>query len=275
MGELREAVGFLCRWLLLFLAAAAVVAALGGVLAGTAPAGQTASRMFVPDELAAGTRKVYVRGLVLAGVGEVTVPLLFQSADGCLSKGYAERESLYVEYHPPGPGSHRIVLQGMPYGPLTYERARNTVVIAAPAQPVFLVDARMAQELAEQRLPDLKECALLLGRRGVVAFFHPGRANELDRARAGLRRLGFDTPVVGSAKSEPGAMDAILRVGSATKQKPTVITSDAALARQAAGQGFRTELVGALPIGGPSAMLHVHESLEKFKASLGAQPIAP
>ncbi len=194
--ELKEVVGFLCRWGLLGLVGVALVTAAALCLATAAAATfDLTATLVLPDALSLEPGDVRMDGYLGTRLYDRGPAVLFRtpSTDRLfLAPGWKNR--FFVLIDGPRPGLTPIELVGVPYGPFAFT-AQTALLLNVPAPDrVFLIDARVAAVAFDS--PRWRRSLNRLRHRGEVVFFVPGPLAEFTALRRLLRRRFADIPVV-------------------------------------------------------------------------------
>jgi len=280
--HLHEVLGFLCRWALLALTAAALPAGFYvATLPGITLREDRIAKFVVPD----GLRRepvglgVYLRGYLRPVVGYPSSPVAMASPpEGKTSLSVGGRGIIYPAVVGPSRGVHRVSIRGAPYSPLAFERTEALLALAGPRQHVFLIDAEFFQALGPADQTAFNALLKELDRRGMVAFFLEG---TMDAYLAGKDVLGRSYPTRPLLWHGPAEEGCYLTIGHLPKdvlKDSSVITADPALALAAIKRGLRAHLIGAEPSlapGDAGSLLSPHASILILKESLATQPIDP
>ena len=244
----REAVGFVCRWVLLGLSGVVVLVAAGAsVTAAASVAVDLRASVTVPDEIhrLGSLGRYRLGGRVkpdrYRGKSYITV-----HTPGSAGPRHAWISGGVLIAHPsaPGTGLHRVHCTGLPYGPFTFYDDEALLLVVAQDARVFVVDARLPAALSEPGRKELRAALAELRPSGHVAFLTLGAEAEFAAARALVRGLAPEAPLLGDLRT-PVRPVALRRLRQALRHiglaKVTLITADAELAAAAAGRG------GAMP----------------------------
>lgn len=267
--QTREIVGFLSRWLLLAIMAAAGFATAGlcaGAVAGLSRG--PLSSVTLPDALAA--RPGYVAGYFEPPHPGKTGPAAM-SRNGGLRAVYSSGRRMLARMHGSSPGPHHVEVIGAPYGRLAFCQAEAMVWLVAPGREACLLDARFLSE--DSALPVLRDLLPTLRGEGFdVAMFWVGPEAEYEAQRRAARALHTDLPVLHMRSDKPGLPPVIASRRREFDPLPIVVTPDAELATLSAKGGFPTFLIG-----GEASVTREHleamESLGEFKEAAGTRPI--
>lgn len=286
--EVREITGFACRWCLLALAGAAMLASSWMGLRGAGPvAGGLRAAVVSADVLCrqslrkkAHLRFYHVDLPAWPGATHVLVSL----PDGTQLTDRRLREGLSGVVIPRArAGQIELQVVGLPYGPVAFWQGRSVLVTAAPdvrpGRHESLVDGRVALSVPGPHTATWRRCMELMARRGQVAFFFVGSVEDYPAARAKLRHMHRNVPVEYAGPDDSAAYRRLraiagaLNPGKAQDQpRPNLITGRRRLARQTGRRGFPTHLVGRAdrPISGDEGVLW-HASILQFHDWLRAE----
>lgn len=190
----REITGFACRWCVLALAGAVVIAGswTGLAGAGSAPTAPGAGVVAVDRLCQQSGRKAiqvmlhHVDSPAVRGATHVFVAL----PDGSQIKEGARRQDISWAWIPRGrPERVDVQVVGLPYGPLAFRRAAATVVIVPKGPMRFVVDARAPLAARGKEAANWRDCLVRLERRGPVAFLFVGPVGDYADARDKLQEL--------------------------------------------------------------------------------------
>jgi hypothetical protein len=278
-GHSREIIGFLCRWLLLAGAGAAVAAVTwAGLVAAAEGPRRARAQLLLRDWVAAPGRDdgagVYLRAYLDPPASRSGLDVALMIADGRpLGVVRTYNGSCGMLLDDPPAGTTRLLVRGAPYSAMAFQARRCRVLCVPRQRAVFLVDARMvlaARARGDEHWPG---CLRAMQAAGQVALFHPGPWERFLHCRRALRAAGAAECILfdGSPADPTGTL---LRVGRELGRQDRregieVVTADADLARQSAGRGFATHLIcqeaAAVPPGLP---LRRHASLANLKDSI-------
>lgn len=277
--DLKEPIGFLCRWSLLAVAAGILAAgAWAGALAADKAASDVDAVMVVPDAVLASWAKMKWRGCVDPPAMPGLCTALSYRPGGPAIFALTYGKWIYLQVDRPHCGVNRITIKGTPYGAFAYQRIDALLCIISAETDVFLLDARMAWSVED--LDQLPGCLEELRRRGQPVFIHAGTTRKFVEVRRRLRKLESSTPVVWEIMTKPQTFKGITyfanRLGRSRpgRPKPFLVTADVALARLADEDDFLTYLIAPPPEKALSGTIHRLESLAKFKEYLAGQPIS-
>ena len=288
--DTRESVALLSRWALLALAGMMVLAS-GVALVGAAV--QIARKVGAEISLSDGLwqsdhpNHVHVTGCVVGETSTAGPCVLLSSRRGRPGDIVpVNRRTIYPRLGDAGEGVHRLVVRGAPYDVLAFQQREALVVVVPPGREVYLIDASLAgQSLTRQ--PRLLEAVLdELGRRGTVAIFHTGGAEEVRGARSALADLTGEMPFLHPPYRTDDPTAVLWHTAWTLNRndrklnrndKPgevTVITADAGLADLARKAGFRVHQIHAAAARAPRGRAGGRfVDLAKFKEYLAARPI--
>jgi len=162
-----------------------------------------------------------------------------------------------IRPHLPAPpvGTHTIIVRGLPYSPMAFQRYQGRLVVVSDPQEVYLVDARLAADPSQGNRAAMDRVLAHLKRIGQPALFCPHDPAQFVRLRKRLARYR-DVPLLCATISD-GKVDLMTTIWDTSliklrreNRKPFVITGDTELAILAAQHGYYTHLVapkGALP----------------------------
>lgn len=278
----QEVVGFLCRWCLLAAVGATILAVTWTSLLGVlGVASDLRTELVLPDfvvrPLDEANRAHWLEGQVTPPLSYPTVGLnMIVSPVQDLALAYWRERRWWVPASGLRPGSNRLLVRGLPYGPVAFQDCPLQVVCVARDRRVFLLDARLALGAQLERPRTLRECVGAMRRGGEVVLFHPGEVDRFVDCRRRLRNAGVELPILFDFRRK-GPLT-VLRAASGRLGRGRertgleVVTADAELAREAAAARFRTHLVAA--DAAPEGVLH-HRSVAQLKESLSRRPIHP
>lgn len=275
----REILGFLCRWALLALVAATVLASVWAATASAAYVrADLGAGLVMPDVIHRPGAKARLIGL--AGIGTAcgnTPPVLAHRPDGRLDLTRASRCRVYCEPVLVHEGANVVELEGTPFGSLSYRRYRAMIYGVTPGRPVFLLDTRMLSDASGVARADLTDLVRALDERANVGFFHAGPSETFAPLRNRARRVAPGVPVAWffPAGEQPvGTVHRVARTCSPAGSDPVTVTTDPKTAGISASQGLRTHFIGDRPVATDRPdRLTVHASAAKFKESLPSLPI--
>ncbi len=278
--HVREVLGFLCRWALLALTAAALPAGFYvATLPGITLTEDRAANFVVPD----GLRRepvamgVYLRGYLRPELGYPSSPVAMTSTPGGeTSVSVGSGVIIYPAVIGPSAGVHRVSIRGVPYSPLAFKRAEALLALAGPKQHVFLIDAELFQGLSPADRTAFDALMSELDGRGMVAFFLEGTMDAYLAIKDLLGRSYPTRPLLWHGPAKEGWYLTIGHLGKDVLENSSVITADAALAGAAVKRGIRADLIGAEPLPAPGdagSLLSPHASIAILKESLATQPI--
>lgn len=274
MSEAREILGFLCRWVLMGLAAMSLAGLAAFCVAHASPI-RDEGDVIMPEAVWNGQGDFYLRGRLSGGLFHRKAPLLLGAVAGePYLVGSSDERVYYLPVRGAREGMNTVVFRGLPYGPAAEVRGSTRVLVVAPAQRVFLLDDRIPIRQGTASLPGLLAA---LHSRGQVVLFTGHGAQDWTRERADLFGMGMRQVLV----PMPDTRESWLRVLRLTAQSlgrpPSaleVITSDPALAVEAVDEGFSVDLVASprlLAASHPS--LRVHSSFANLQADLASRPM--
>jgi len=236
--EIKEPIGFLCRWLLLALAGLSVAgAAWAGVSSTFGLRERLSMRMICPDHVSRGGKRATGLTLVTGPARHANRSLLLLVLpDGRLMTPIFWRGLWVQPYYGPdaSPGVRSAVIQGMPYGPLTLQRRQVAVHVLTREQPVVVVDARLA--LAGDA-PRTVDALRRLGRLGAVVLYYPGQPHGFPRVHEQSRGRFAGTPIL--CRQQDATVDDLAArfPASVFRSNYVVVTGDAELADGLARRG--------------------------------------
>jgi len=279
----REVFGFLCRWCLLGAVSATVVAMSWASLHATAAAkDDLGARMSLPDAIwqLRESGKAVITGYLSHRATDKSSLLICSQPGGRQSFATTYKGQFRLRVSRPRPGRIKVLVKGVPYGPLAFRQTGASVTVVQPGMEVFLLDVRLILNVPSGQGDDFRRCMGLMQRRGEAAAFHSGSLEQFDGFRDKLRRLRPDMPLLCSVKDAPDNIYVLRQAARALKRWPgrrrlVVVTGDAELAVEAARQGFTVHLVAPRAEEAPA-----HPRLMRFrrfgqlKDYLAAEPIS-
>jgi hypothetical protein len=270
--ESREVAGFLCRWCLLALASvlAASAAFVGAVAASPR---QEALRLTLSDVACPASPFAAVPGrLVPSPEAPADLRLLALYGDRMRVCSYEVPYLLYLPLDPASAGDLSVRVIGVPYVFLMFGGQEGTIRLVSPGARAFLIDSSLDEAERANSPGPWARAVELMGRRGTLAFFHPGPAESLEAFRADLRHRGMAAPVLCEfADKAPALASLRLAFGSLRQQGRgpclmTVVTDDPERASAGAALGCRAHWVmppGAAPAANDRRVT-VHRDLASF-----------
>jgi len=272
----KEPAGFLCRWCLLALAGAGVLAAVCASLPAAAGAGEGEGAVLLPDTLCRPWPKMHLTAFLTAPEEGRVVRLLAVLPGRAPRYLDAGRGRMHVGFGQLAPGSYTVTLKGLPYSLHAFARCEAAWVVLRPEEPVVLIDARLAGEVLPAGDAQWQRLIAAAATAGRVALFHPGPVGQAAKDLRRLRPFHPHVPIVcdfrppaegdetyvlrrlssllGRDRPPPGAGE-----GWAKHAGLAVVTNRPDLAAEAARQQFRTHLlapVGTGPPAGPHLVRH-------------------
>ncbi len=251
--SLKEAVGFLCRWTLLALAVAGTVlvgwASLAAAAAAAAPRRTPAP--IVSDEIVVApmSQRHVIAHLSDSARIDLYTQFLFLPPDSRPRMVYGSRRKMYVLLEDLPPGSHRVHLQGIPYGTFAFEEMQGLCKVIAPGSEVLLFDARLYEtpEGAMELPRTLREARRSLE----VVLIHPGPLESYRRLHREIRLRSSGVPYVFFTREPHNNMRTLNHVAWSLNRlwtnRPPLVTADAELASVASAQGFPTQWIHPEP----------------------------
>ncbi|MGB2821449.1 MAG: hypothetical protein WBF17_10735 [Phycisphaerae bacterium] len=281
----REIVGFVCRWLLLAGAGAAVVAVTwASLLAAADVSGESRAQLTLRDWVAPPGPQadggVYLKAYLDPPASRSGLDVGLLVAEGHplgVVRTYAGKCGMLLDN--PQAGTIRILARGAPYSAIAFQARRCRLLCVPQDRLVFLVDARMALAACGRRDEAWPDCLRAMKAVGEVALFHPGPWRNFLQCRRELRAMGLAEPILFDER-QPDPICTLARVGSGLCRRHRcdgieVVTADPELARQSAGARFITHLVAdAAPATRQVGPLRRHRSLANLKDFLSRRPIA-
>ena len=248
----REIVGFLCRWLLLAMVLATVAAgAVAGLQSATAVRDDLGTTMVLSDALwrQGGPDHPHLRGYIYPSLNAPALPMaLANRPGGPMMKLVAHQNVVYLETDRLQTGPNLLILKGIPYSAVAFQKQRGTLLFAPADKELFLVDDRLLSRRTGTDPETIRRLLARLQTDGYVAFFHPGDLVQLEAMRREAQQLFPDVAVVFYETKTPDPLDTLRGVawswGAKGNGKPAVITADEELAGAAAAESFRVRLVG-------------------------------
>ncbi|MDY6913198.1 MAG: hypothetical protein SVT52_01890 [Planctomycetota bacterium] len=272
-SNVREVIGFLSRWCLLALVAAAVLTgAWAGALATAAVNQDRGAALVTSDAILQQAKWARVTGSISpCSMGYENALLLCNVRGRLPVTAGTGKGRLYADVDCPSVGLTPVTIVGTPYGALAFEKRESLLSVVEPGRTVFMLDARLVLSVKGGDAETLRECVHEMKKLGGVGFFHPGPAAEFVQARRDIRARYPRLPVVCMVKDTPDSL-AILRVvgrGVGARDRLRVITDDARLADGAVCQRFPVRWIGS----GRKQPRRVpaedrYKTLETLKASL-------
>jgi hypothetical protein len=150
-------------------------------------------------------------------------------------------------------GENRIRVKGTPFGPFSLDVQDILLIGVCPGEKVYGIDARDAAGWLKEKPREFHNLMKILQQRGIVAFIHPGLAQDFAQCRKELRTAFPGVPAVCDVTYGSGAMRTfshlrhILQLNPRdTKTAMFVITSHedfAAAARRSLGKSMAAHLI--------------------------------
>jgi len=256
--RIPEAVGFVCRWALLALAAATILAATCAVLAATAAMpGNVRARLVISDALceqAAGKHTWVPCYQAPEAHDGISPKVMAQRPDAELVFFVSEHQAFYLSISRERPERSRLRVQGVPYSSLAFDAGWMLIHRTPRGGRVYAFDATAARVLRKDPASPWHVCLQDASTRGNVVFFSGGPAEDIPAQRRDLHEYYGRIPLLYARSDRTDA----LRTLSALSRKlnsrktpdrpmPIVITADAELAQRLAAEGFPTHLVAHPP----------------------------
>jgi len=235
-SDSREAVGFLCRWVLLglvggLLAGACVLLAAGSAAVHTA---LTCSAV-LPDFVRRSATGLRLSGRFdqpLFGEGVVMFYRLPQSGQLHAAWCGGDRFDVYIP-RAPAQLTH-VQLVGNPYGRYAFLHQQARVWVKPAIRRAFLIDARLAVDARWQG--DFNRDLDQLQRIGHVSLLYFGSFERFDKARQVLQQRYPQLPVsLGCESSDENLLTLKKTIWDYRRQgaaRPLIVTGDAVLARR-------------------------------------------
>ncbi len=279
----REGMGFLCRWTLLTLTVATMVAVALSCLMGAAATTETDWDVVIPDGLCREnpTDRTSLKGYCSRELDNMFPPLgitVWDTSDYKFTdRGFnfsASRSEI---------GQKVVEIRGVPYGPFAFQRRTGNLYIIPVYREVFLIDLRLAVEARQEGNADFEECLARLSRQGSVALALCEKIGNYRSAVRSAAELRFDVPVLCADNPklfEP--LRTLWRARNMLKRSknddscPVFITGNMELAVLAARDRIPTRFVGKYSptpddiekLRVPPGMMRRFESFAEFKESL-------
>jgi len=287
-GPLAEVVGFLCRWLLLGGAVALIgLVAWESLLATVNVSQDIHCRFVVPDGIwRAGIKPpslCYQQGLLVGRGAASGLPavLAIRQAEPITMGLINSPKDFFIYWPGCQAGAVPAVCVGAPYSSLAFGRQTACVLGVPDGRHVTLVDARLAPPRGKTPQLAWQQALAAMAQLGDVALFCPDATPaEYEAMLADYRHAGGKLPVL----YRPEKMPYLFRRVAADLARPkrtgiSIVTGEAQLADQAAGEGFAVHLIGppaaapnAAAPAAPARIVH-HATLDEFKDSLPPPPI--
>ena len=253
-----EKLGFLCRWALMALVALVILVATWAGLSGTmAVSSDLETSMLLSDAVwRQGAPRPALYCFLDGPTPRSTAPLfVYKDYFGHLRFPQTDREHNEVISQFPAPGTHRMTLIGLPYGPTAFKQRPATLTIVPEPETVYLMDARFLAGVERDDKQTAIRIAKACSRLGQLVLVFPGRRKSVEDLRTELDQYS-DIPQVFSLRKGRGDLRTVIasiarklrRRGKPPPgghSKPYVITGDAKLAISTAWQKHYTHLVGS------------------------------
>jgi len=218
-------------------------------------------------------RPVYVDGCVEPAVPANDAPLAIAAglANRRVLSSTRRGRSLGLLLASIGVGLSEAPVVGTPYGPLAYRRDAIKILGVPMDRPLWLVDARLLEQLRDDEVRDL---LAVLEREGAAAGVHVGLRSDFASVRRRLNDRFPRLPLVGqSGQGRVGVRRVVGDVQTYGRRRPAALTADAATAAELARAGAKVHLVGqAVPADAPKGIVK-YASLDEFKEKLPSGPI--
>ena len=275
-----EVVGFLCRWTLLALATATILAATCAVLAAMAGApGNVRARLVIADVLfeQAGEKLTwapcYQAPKARGGIGP---RVMTKRPDGKLIFFASGIRAFYLPIPGDWPQRSRLRVRGVPYSSLAFEAGWMLIHPTPRGRRVYAFDATLAGVLRKAPASPWHACLRDAAARGGVAFFSGGPPENIPVLRRELLEYYGTIPLLYTRSDRSDALPTLIALSrklnarkTPDRPMPIVITADAQLAQRCAAQGFPTHLVAHRPNRlKPRANLQIHPTFTELRATL-------
>ena len=252
--DAKETTGYLCRWCLLALAAAMVLASSAAIVAEVTSVPARADHdVVISDALWAqpGMFGLSLYGQVAAGpAGWEANRFLARGANRGVSLVPMSPVSVWLRPSAFGPpvGGSEIEIMPIPYAREAFGRWSVQLVGLAGGERVYMIDANMAALAQPTPSPQLLGLLEDLARRGRVVFICSGVGERFADFRRLVDRLDGQAMLICTNRLGPTtSLDKAYLDKSGlshVRGRLTVITDDPACARQTASAKVRTPLVG-------------------------------
>jgi hypothetical protein len=274
VSHIEETTGFLCRWALLALAAAAAAAPAAAIVA--AVAAERPPRLIVADAAARQPRAPALAGRAAPPLPPGYPPVAMTTlGNGPLTAARSDGARVVPRLAGLAPGQNDVRLLGVPYGRYAFERREAVALVVPRGRGIVLVDAAVLRPAGTPAYPELCRCLDEIRRHAEVAFIHAGEAEEYPRVRRRLRR-DFPAAVVLWAGGGGEASGLARVVGALSGRRQGngagLVTTRAALAREAAALGCEVHFVGPALGAPPVEGVRRHASFTALRAYLSGRP---
>ncbi|HAU38367.1 MAG TPA: hypothetical protein DCX07_11730, partial [Phycisphaerales bacterium] len=193
--ELREPVGFLCRWLLLTLVAAVTGAVAWSSISATMAMGTNVrTRCLVPDLLIRPAGSFTLNGYLFPPPKHSESMVgIWCWPDGSVSFAQAREHVFHIWHTTGGRTVLPVTFRGIPYGATAFQTVLSVVRLVPADRKVVLVDAALADGRAKAGTGSFGRLLTAARARGETAMFYSGPLSDFGEARA---KLGADRPDV-------------------------------------------------------------------------------
>jgi len=282
-----EKLGFLCRWALLALAITVILAASWAGLSGTmAVSSDLETTMLLPDAVwRQGSPTPLMHGFLDGPACKSDVPLVVhQDHFRGLRFAWTNRDHNEVLPLFPAPpaGTHRVILRGLPYGPMAFKQYEATLTIFPDPVTIYLLDARFLADVERDNKRAATRIAWEFGRLGKPVLVFPGQRKLLEDL-SGELHLYRDIPRVFSLRKGSSDLPAVIaaitgnlrhhtKTYRGVRGKPYVVTGDIDLAISTARQNHYTHLVGVEnPPANLPELIRLHATPEELAEHLAKE----
>jgi len=277
---MKKMTGYLCRWCLLALSAALVLASSVAIVAETTGMpGDVANDMVLSDALWArpGPFRLALFGRITSGwAGWDMDRVLARGADQSLSLVAISPTGIAPSVKGPPDGHSAIDIMPLPYTREAFYRWSVQLVVLTGSERVYMIDAELARPSPS---PQMRRLLADLRKRGPTVFICTGTGERF----AGFRRLvdRLDDEAMLICTNRHGQLTSLAKYYlddsglSNVRKHLTVITDNPACARQTVSMLVRTYLVGRHgPHRAPTSdYLTQHDTVEQLREYLNWTPM--
>lgn len=275
MHERHEILGFLCRWCLLGLSAAGVLALVVFFFRSATPE-RTSPCMVMSDGLWSGAGAIDLRCRLTDITVHQSVPYLIGGVPGGTWQIISGRWGDTEFWQPDAAiGRNPYRIRGIPYGPAGFAENTSHFIRLAPAERLFLLDAHL---VLQQRSDDLRRLMEVISSRGRLVLISGDSASNVPKLRENLKQAGFDQTLLAACTPDDHwgvAFGYVLQSAGRPASQIEFITADPTVAVRASQAGFEVDLVAApecWPASRPT--LREFSGLANLQAYLAARPIS-
>lgn len=248
MTDRRTIMGVVCRFCLLGAVWIAVAAWAATFLLNVPGRTDIKARLAVPDVLVAASAGLKAKGFVHLGrINEQERVASCVQPNGQQGFVHVWDHKFYVSVAELPAEGGRLVVKGIPYGPVAWQSQTARLILVPSDCPVYLVDAQLVMDLPARSAKAFRDCMSAMKSRGRSAFFFAGDLGEFVKVERQFEPLRAETPLLYDFRTDSPlytlTQTADRLGGAPARRRMHVVTGNVELANAAGGGGFAVHLI--------------------------------